>query len=116
MSLQKELYGKLDKRKIEINWNKNPVPMDKFMSFLTVPVTKITNHLGASTGWTKFENEEHKLIIKGGICDGGHWLHDLQFGRNINNGYNNYVNPLEMMEVLNDEGKRFFVNKIKISG
>lgn len=113
MKLNKEFYYHLDKRKIEINMNRNPIPMEKFMSFLTIPVIKITNHLGSSTGWTKFENEQHGLIIKGGVCDGGHWLHDLQFGKNLHNPYNNYVSPFYIFDVLTNEGKAFFVNYYK---
>lgn len=113
MNINKEFYYHLDKKKIEINWNKNPIPMKLFMSFLKVPVCKINNHLGSSTGWTKFENEEYNLIIKGGICDGGHWLHDLQYGNKLHNTYNNYVNPFYIFDILTDEGKRFFVDYYK---
>lgn len=111
--LNKNFYYHLDMKKIEINLNKNPIPMEKFLSFLTITVVRSTDHLGASNGWTKYRNEEHKLIVGGGVCDGGHWLHDLQFGNKLHNPYNNYVNPFYLFDILNDEGKSFFVNYYK---
>lgn len=113
MSIEKELYSKLPKDKIKINFNKNPVPIEKFLSFLTVTTERVHDHLGESSGWTRFENKENKLIVSGGICDGGHWLHYLEYGKNIDNPYNNFINPLQMLDILNDEGKRFFVNYYK---
>lgn len=113
MELNKEFYYHLDMKKIEINWNKNPIPMEKFLSFLTIPVLKSTDHLGYSNGWTRFYNDEFNLSVKGGVCDGGHWLHDLQFGHKLHNPYNNYVSPFYLFEVFTDEGKVFFVNYYK---
>lgn len=113
MELNKEFYRHLDMKKIEINWNKNPVPMEKFLSFLTIPVLKSTDHLGYSNGWTRFYNDEFNLSAKGGVCDGGHWLHDLQFGNKLHNPYNNYVNPFYLFDILTEEGKKFFVEYYK---
>ena len=100
--------------KIQINQNKNPIPMDLFLSFFTVPVEKFKgDYLGKSTGWTKYVNESLLLDITGGICDGGHWLHDIQYGKKLQNGYNNYVNPFYLFPILNDEGKNFFYQYYK---
>ncbi|NCW12405.1 MAG: hypothetical protein EBV82_04425 [Chitinophagia bacterium] len=48
-AINKELYSKLKHDKIQINWNKNPIKMDLFLSFLTVDVTRSTTHLGFET-------------------------------------------------------------------
>lgn len=107
------LIQKLPKDKIKINWNKNPVPMQIFLSFLTVPTIKIHDHLGSSTNWTQYENEDYKLRIRGGVCDGGHWLHTIEYGVKLENSFNNYVNPFYLFEIMNQEGKMFFLNYYK---
>lgn len=112
MNLQKEFYSKLKSDKIKINWNKKPIKMDLFLSFLTVTVNESKDHLGSSTGWTRFENEEYKLIIGGGIIQ-GHWLDSLQYGTKLDNPYNNYVNPFYLFNILSEEGKKFFVEYYK---
>lgn len=99
--------------KTKINQNKNPVPMQLFLSFLNVEVSKSTDHLGASNGWTEFYNKEHDLIISGGVCDGGHWLHMIQYGKKLQNAYNNYVNPFYLFDIMNDNGKIFFLKYFK---
>jgi len=108
MDLLKEL--KYDK--IKINWNKKPILMETFLSFLTIPVEKSTEHLGSSTGWTRFFNKEYKLEIGGGIVD-KHYLDSLQYGTKLQNQYNNYVNPFYLFEILTSEGKAFFLDYYK---
>lgn len=96
--------------KIKINWNKKPIEMEMFLSFLTVPVIRSTDHLGSSNGWTRLENEEIKLVISGGITNGKEWLDMIQYGEKLANQYNNFVNPFYLFDIMNDEGKRFFVS------
>ncbi len=111
MNLQKELYEQLPHDKVKINWNKNPVKMDLFLSFLTVPLVKSTDHLGACTGWTLRKNESLKLEISGGIVGGaGEYLENIKFGTKLQNPYNNNVNPFYIFDILNDEGKAFFID------
>jgi hypothetical protein len=110
MKLVKELYSQLKHDKIELNWNKNPIPMSKFMSFLTVPTERSTDHLGYSNGWTLHFNEEHKLKVGGANYGGTEWLNRLEYGKNLSNPYNNYVNPFFLFDILTDEGKAFFVD------
>lgn len=113
MNLNDEFYKKLDYDKIKINWNKNPIEMTLFMSFLTVKVTKVEKHLGSDTGWTKYENKEHKLIIDGGWVNQIEYLNRLQFGKNLHNPYQNYVSPFYMFEILTSKGKKFFLEYYK---
>lgn len=113
MNLQKEFYGKLDQKKIQINWNKNPIKMDQFLSFLTIPVERSYEHLGDINGWTKLFNNDYKLIISGGNVHGVEYLDSLQYGIKLDNKYNNYVNPFYLFEILNNEGKQFFLDYYK---
>lgn len=107
----KTLLQLIPNDRTEINSsNTNPIPMEKFLSFLTIDVTRITDHLGSCTGWTRYESAEHKLIIMGGNCDGGEWLHNIQYGNRLHNSYNNYVNALYLSDIMTDEGKEFFHN------
>jgi hypothetical protein len=110
MKLVKELYSQLKHDKIEFNWNKNPIPMSKFMSFLTIPTERSTDHLGYSNGWTLHLNEDHKLKVGGANYGGTEWLNRLEYGRNLSNPYNNYVNPFFLFDILTNEGKAFFVD------
>lgn len=107
------VFFKLPHDKVKINWNKNPIEMKRFLSFLTVEVKRSTDHLGSCTGWTLLENDELKLKIGGGIVNGKEWLDSLQFGTKLNNKYNNYVNPFYLLGILTEEGKNFFIDYYK---
>lgn len=109
MYLLKEFYGKLPDDKIKINWNKNPIKIDKFLSFLTVKTTRSKDHLGSCNGWTLHENKELFLYVTGGIVNGNEWLDNIQLGRNLANSYNNYVNPFYLWEIMTEEGLDFFL-------
>jgi hypothetical protein len=95
--------------KVKINWNKNPITMELFLSFLTVPVERQTEFLGSSNGWTKLTGE-NGLDITGGIIKGVEYLDRILYGKNLDNPYNNYVNPFYIFEIMNEEGKAFFVD------
>lgn len=113
MHLQKEFYSKLKDDKIKMNWNKNPIKMNEFLSFLTIEVERSRDHLGSCNGWTKLFNKEYKFEISGGIVNGVEYLDSLQFGIKLSNQYNNYVNPFYLFEILNNKGKEFFFNYYK---
>ena len=103
----KEFYSKLDIDKIKINWNKKPIKMDLFLSFLTVDVKRSDNHLGSSTGWTQLTGKD-SLIIGGGVIKGIEYLDRIKYQKNMDNPYNNYVNPFYLFNILTDEGVMFF--------
>lgn len=111
--LKKEFYNKLPYDKIQINWNKNPIPMKLFLSFLTVSVKLTTDHLGYDTGWSQRVNEDLKLIVKGGSVDGVEYLDNIQYGTKLSNSYNNYVNPFYLFPILTHEGRMFFIDYYK---
>ncbi len=107
------LYKKLNADKIRMNWNKNPIKMEVFKSFLKCTTTKSTNHLGHGNGWTLYENEDLKLHIHGGIVSGIDYLDYIEFGTKLANPYNNWVNPFYLSEILTEEGIKFFRNYYK---
>lgn len=111
--LKSELYNKLRSDKIKINWNKNPIKMDLFLSFLTIQTEILRDHLGSYTGWTRRINKDYNLTIVGGGVNGIEYLDHLEFRHKLSNQYNNYVNPFFMFEVFTDEGKRFFIDYYK---
>jgi hypothetical protein len=109
VELKARLYNKLQADKIKINWNKNPIRMDKFLSFLTISVERRYDHLGSSTGWTKLQNKEHELVIYGGVVGIIEYLDSVQYGVKLSNQYNNYVNPFYLFDILTKEGQSFFL-------
>jgi len=111
MNLKLELYKHLKDDKVKINWNKNPIKMDRFISFLTVELTRSRNHLGYENGWTLLENGS--LKIGGGIVNGIEYLDRIQCGVKLSNPYNNYVSPFYLFDVMTDEGKAFFAEYYK---
>ena len=113
VDIKKEFYNKLRSEKIKINWNKNPIKMKAFLSFLDVTLTQSHDHIGSDTGWTLRSNEPLQLVIGGGVVQGIEYLDSLQFGRKLSNSYNNYVNPFFLWELLSDEGKDFFIDYYK---
>jgi hypothetical protein len=113
INLNKDFYRKLDSDKIKIKWNKNPIKMDLFLSFILVGIVKSKNHLGHCTGWTLYENHEIKLYITGGIVQGQEYLDNIKYGVKLQNIYNNFVNPFYLFELLTDEGKNFFTDYYK---
>ena len=110
--MNKKFLSKLDIGKIKINWNKRPIEMKKFLSFLKVDLEKSKDHLGYNNGWTK-RIGENNLIIYGGIINGVEYLYNIQYGKNLDNLYNNYVNPFYIFEIINGEGKLFFLDYYK---
>lgn len=102
------LISKLPYDKVKIQWNKSPVRMDLFKSFLTIPVEKQTGHLGECTGWTKYCNDEHNLNIGGGIVNGVDYLDSIQYRKNLHNKYNNFCTPFHLKDVMTKEGISFF--------
>jgi len=109
----KTLKEQLKHDKIKINWNKNPIKMDLFLSFLTVETQISYNHLGSDNGWTMRFNKDIKLEIGGGIVNGVNYLDRLQYGYRLSNAYNNFVNPFYLWDIMNEEGRRFFANYYK---
>ena len=105
----KKLIDQLDHGKIKINWNKSPIKMDTFISFLTIETEISRDHLGASNGWTQRFNNDLSLIIGGGIVNGVNYLDSIQYKKNLQNRYNNYCNPFYLFDIMTDEGKSFFV-------
>lgn len=108
--MKRELYDKLPSDKIKISWNKRPIAMSLFLSFLKVDVERSTDHLGYDMGWTLYENKELKLKIGGGKVAGTELLNSLQYGIKRANPYNNYVNPFYLFDILTPEGQQFFLN------
>jgi len=106
-------YQNLSSDKIKINWNKNPIKMDTFLSFLKIDVEIQRDHLGCDNGWTKRTNSIYKLDIAGGIIAGIEYLDSLQYGKNLDNPYNNYVSPFYMFDVLDKKGRQFFLEYYK---
>jgi hypothetical protein len=105
----KAFYEALPHNKIEINWNKHPIKMAQFLSFLTVTVKRSEQHLGAYTGWTLLLGTEG-LKIGGGKVRDVEYLNSLEYQKKLANPYNNYVNPFYLFDILNEEGKAFFLN------
>ena len=87
--------------------------MNMFLGFITVDVEEIRDHLDYSNGWTRYENKDNALIIRGGVYGGVEYLDSIQFGEKLHNRYNNYVNPFYIFDILNEEGKVFFVDYFK---
>jgi hypothetical protein len=109
----KEFYSKLSYDKVKMNWNKNPIKMDLFLSFITIPYTRRTDHLGYENGWTLIVNHDYKLKIHGGVVNGIEYLDSIEFGEKLSNEYNNWVNPFYMSSILTSEGVKFFLEYYK---
>jgi hypothetical protein len=103
-----KFYKSINKDKIEINWNKNPIKMNFFLSFLIVDVERSKEHLGSYNGWTLLKGE-NGLEIGGGKVRDIEYLNSIRYGKNLDNSYNNFVNPFYLFDIFNEEGKRFFI-------
>jgi len=111
--LKESFYNKLKDNKIKINWNKKPIRMDLFISFLNVELIRSNDHLGSNNGWTRLENESIKLEIGGGIVNGIEYLDNIKYGEKLSNVYNNFVNPFYLFEIMNNDGQNFFIDYYK---
>ena len=109
----KEFYKDIRDDKFKINKGGNTIKMDLFLSFLTVDTTRSESYLGKSNGWTRLENKEHKLFISGGYFKGTEYLDSLKYGNNLDNVYNDFVNPFYLFDVMNEKGKNFFLSYYK---
>ena len=112
-----KIISKLDYNKVNINWNKNPIKMDLFLSFLTIRMTRSRDHLGSTNGWTQLHNDEIQLVICGAFVRLNdvttEMLDSIQYKKKLQNQYNNYCNPFYLFDIMNDEGKKFFLNYYK---
>lgn len=109
IDLKKEFYSQLNMRKSWINHGKNWIKMSDFLSFLTVNVEIVRDHLGSDMGWTRRENNEIGLIVCGGFVNRVEYLDHLEYGKNLHNPYNNLVNPFYMFDIMNKQGRDFFL-------
>lgn len=104
----KDFLKKLDKNKIDFNLNKNPIEVNTLISFLTVDVIKSKEHLGSYNGWTLFYGDDN-LKLHGGLIKGVNYLNKIEYKKRLDNSYNDYVNPFYLLDILNDDGKKFFL-------
>jgi hypothetical protein len=114
--MKKNFYSKLPHDNYNLRFTNGIIKMKEFLSFLTVPVIKSTDNLGKCNGWTEYRNKEHSLIINGGKIynkGGIEYLDNIQYGNRLDNPYNNYVNPFYIFDIMNEEGKKFFVDFYK---
>lgn len=107
------LIKQLKYDKIEMNWNKNPIEMDLFLSFLNIDIERNVKCAGSDMGWTELLNADLKLRINGGRVGGVEYLDRIQLGKNLQNEFNNYVNPFYLWEHLTVDGKKFFLEYYK---
>lgn len=99
----------IDTGKIKINSGR-PVKMGLFLSFLTVKTWRQEGDFsGSDCGWTEIFGD-NGLIIRGGIVRDVEYLHSIQYGKNLGNPYNNFVNPFYIFDIMNVAGKRFFLD------
>ena len=106
MSISKALTL-LNKTKIQLNCG-NPIKMKLFLSFLAVETTRSKSHLGSANGWTQYHGNNN-LVIRGGLIEGVDYLDTIQYGRRLDNPYNNYVNPFYLLDIMTDDGKQYFL-------
>ena len=103
-----DFLGNLNRNKVGINLNKNPIDMGLFLSFLTVDVIRPVEVLGNEKERTQLIGDNN-LIIDGGVIDGVEYIDELRYGKNMQSQYHNYVHPFYLFEIFNAEGKRFFL-------
>lgn len=102
----------------QMDWDKpkynrsTRVKISTILSFLTVETSRKGDWLGKDTGWTRLLGP-NGLVIHGAIIAGEEYLGSIQYGKNLHNRYNNYVNPFYLFEIMNNEGKQFFLNLYK---
>ena len=103
-------YQKRDKYKIT-SWNKEHIPMDKFLSFLSEDLKSETG-LGSDNGWT-YRTGKDNLRVQGGFFNGVEYLHNIQYKAKLANVYNNFVDPFYIWDLLSKEGQEFFLDYYK---
>lgn len=108
----RSILKKLDRDKIKINWNKNPILMSDFLSFLTIDVETGTGHGGYDNGWTRRYGKDG-LVVRGGIVRGVEYLDMLEYKKGLSDPYSNFCNPFFLCDILSKEGVSFFLNYYK---
>jgi len=104
----KEFFRQLSWKKIEMHQHKGKITIPLFLSFLTVETERNETCLGSSNGWTQHRGP-NGLIVSGGFVGGVELLNSVQYGTNLDNGYNNFVNPFYLFEIMTEEGRAFFL-------
>lgn len=110
ININKDFYKRLTLGKIGIGWNKKPVEMDLFLSFLEIDVVEKDNPAYKVLEWTLYENEQYKLKITGKKVDSNEYLYCINCRENLQKECHNFVNPFYLFDIFNDEGKQFFID------
>lgn len=102
----------------QMDWDKpkynrsTRVKISTMLSFLTVDTFREGDWLGKENGWTRILGP-NGLEIGGAVVGDEEYYNSLQYGKNLHNPYNNYVNPFYIFEIMNDDGRKFFLNLYK---
>lgn len=103
--MSEPVYKHLKISTIQFAGCKNPIPMGKFLQFLTVKTKLSRKNLGNCNGWRERYNESENLVIIGRVMRGVEYLHAIEFGEKLQSPYSNYVN---LFPLMTSEGKAFF--------
>lgn len=114
-----KFLSQLDKTKFKINGSGgiDLIKMDLFLSFLTVPTERIKDCFGSDNNWTEHVGDDG-LVLRGGLLrtkskEHGfvmvEYLDSLRYKKNLDNSYNDFVNPLHLFPIMNQKGREFFI-------
>jgi hypothetical protein len=105
----REFFKPLSWKKLEMHHHQGKITVPLLLSFLTVETERNKTCLGSSNGWTQHRGP-NGLIVSGGFVNGVELLNSVQYGTNLDNCYNNFVNPFYLFDIMTEEGKSFFLD------
>lgn len=86
------------------------IPIDVFLSWLTVPVKKVET---SCFGWSTWKGDNGLCIKSDFVANGTECVDSIYYGNRILSSASNAVNAFCIFDILNDEGKAFFKNFYK---
>lgn len=92
----------------DFDYRKKEILFDRFKMWFDNTTFKLTND--KFMGWGEYESSCGTLRIGTACFDGAEWLRHVQHTEKANNPYNNYVNAIAYWDMLNSNGKKFFLD------
>lgn len=109
---QKVIDSKLNDVGRNFNYRKKEITFDMFKSFMVDGIS-FTQTNDGFMGWGDHVSSCGTLWVHTASFDGGCFIDNVRHTTKANNPYNNYVNAIAYWDLLNDNGKAFFMEFYK---
>lgn len=92
----------------DFDYRKKEILFDRFCGWFDG--TKFHQINEGFMGWIEYQSVCGQLFVSTASFDGGNWLRHVRHRDKANNVYNNFVNAFAYWDLMNENGKAFWLN------